>query len=120
MSNPILTDELRGGLSVKLRQANNMRAAGNCGHRRGVAKGTAERNRAKQHGVRRIQSDVAGHIGGVAGNGLLIVQHQLRPARRARRGEGQTMRLPPALVPPCIGCRAIERRHRKSRKLRHA
>ena len=119
MRDTILTDQLCRGLTVKLSEANDMRAAGNCGHCRRVAEGAAERHCAEQHGVRRIQPNVAGYIGGVAGDRLLIVQHQFWPARGARRGEGQTMRLSPPLIRPRIAGRALERQHWKSCKLRH-
>ena len=80
VSEPVPTDQPGRRLAVELREADDMRAAGDRGHRRRIAERSAERHRAKQHRVRRIQPDMAGDVDGVPGDGLLIVQDQFRPA----------------------------------------
>jgi hypothetical protein len=50
-----------------------MRAAGERSHRRGIPEGAAQRRRGKQRRVGRIEADAAGDVGGVPGDGLLIV-----------------------------------------------
>ena len=80
VSDPVPTDQPGRRLTVELREAHDMRPAGDRGHRRRIAERSAERHRAKQHRIRRIQPDMAGDVDGVAGDGLLIVQDQFRPA----------------------------------------
>ena len=92
-----------------------MRAAGERSHRRGIPEGAAQRRRGKQRRVGRIEADAAGDVGGVPGDGLLIVQDELRPAGRAGGGEGEAGRFARGLVRAGIGgCIAVKRQHRQA------
>jgi hypothetical protein len=92
-----------------------MRAAGKRSHRRGIPEGAAQRRRGKQRRVGRIEADAAGDVGGVPGDGLLIVQDELRPAGRAGGGEGEAGRFARGLVRAGIGgCIAVKRQHRQA------
>ena len=117
MGDAMLPDQLRRGLAVKLREADDVRAAGNRGHRCGIAERAAQRDRAKQCRIRRVQPDVASYVGGVSCDGLLIMQNQLRPAGGAGSGESEARHIAPRLIYSSIGRRAIERPYRQSGEL---
>ncbi len=112
VGDPVPADQRGRRLTLELALTDDMRAAGNRSHCCGIAERSAERHRAKQRRIGRIEPGMVRDIGGVAGDGLLIVQDELRPPGRARRGEGQTRRFPGRLVRPRVGNGAIERRHR--------
>ena len=86
------------------------------GHCRRIAEGSAEWHGAKQRRIVCIESDAASHVGGMPGDGLLIVQDQLRSAGSSRSGEGQARRAAGRLVPPGISRVTLERQHRQSSK----
>ncbi len=85
-----------------------------------IAECAAERHRPEQRCIRRIQPDVAGNVGSVPGDRLLIMQDELRPAGGARGGERQAGHLPGRLVRPSVGRYTVERRHRQAGKFGHA
>src|SRR5262245_6318389 len=87
VSDLVLTDEPDRGLTVELCEAHDMRAAGDRGYRRGIAERAAEWHRPEQNCIRRIQSDMARDVGGMPGDGLLIVQDQFWPTGGARGRE---------------------------------
>jgi hypothetical protein len=120
MRDPVLADQRGGRFTVELTHANDVRAAGDRGHRRGIAERTAERYRPEQHRVGRIEPDTPRNVDGMSGDGLLIVQNELRPAGSARGGEGQARRLRRRLVRSGQGGVAIERQYRQVGELRHA
>jgi hypothetical protein len=92
-----------------------MRAAGKRSHRRGIAERAAQRRRGEQRRIGRIEADAAGDVGGVPGDGLLIVQDELRPAGRAGGGEGEAGRFARGLVRAGIGgCIAVKRQYRQA------
>ncbi len=120
MGDAVLPDQLRRGLAVKLREAYDVRTAGNRSHRRSIAERTAQRDCAEQRCICRIQPNVARHVDGVSSDGLLIVQNQFRSAGGTRGGESEARHIAPRLIRSCIGSRAIQRQYRQSGKLGNA
>src|SRR5215475_15560423 len=87
VGDPVLTDQPDRRLTVELCEAHDMRAAGERGPRRGIAERAAEWHRPEQNCSRPIQSDMARDVGGMPGDGLLIVQNQFWPTGGARGSE---------------------------------
>ncbi len=80
MGDAVVPDQLRRGVAVKLREADDVRAAGNPSHRCRIAERAAKRVRAKERRIRCIQSEMASDVDGMSSDRLLIVQNQFRPA----------------------------------------
>ena len=115
VSDAVLADQPGRRLGIELGEADDMRAAGERSHRRGIPEGAAQRHRGEQRRVGRIEAHAAGDVGGVPGDGLLIVQDELRPAGRAGGGEGEAGRFARGLVRAGIGgCIAVKRQHRQA------
>ena len=112
MGDPVRTDQPNRGLAIELREAHDMRATGDRGHRRNISERAAERQRPQQDRVRHIKSDASRDINGVSRDRLLIVQDQFRSTRGARGRECQAGLLAGRLIPARLGCGTFERPHR--------